>query len=73
MRDAIKELEPNQLVRKRDGEKYFGFKPTHLDTLIDQGAIPAPFPLVPGGRAKAWTGQQIIDWQRKRIPRDDKN
>lgn len=61
------ELDPNQIVRTRDGYKYFGLKSTALSDAIRDKRIPAPFTLTDGGRIKGWTGQQIIQWQAERI------
>lgn len=60
-----RELHPNEIVRYKDGQKYFGYKKTHLPDKIRDGTVPAPFRLSSDGRAKGWTGQQIIDHQRK--------
>lgn len=63
----IEELDPNQIVRKGEGPKYFGLKSTALDDAIKAELIPAPFALTEGGRAKGWTGRQIIDHHNARI------
>ena len=55
----FKKLDDNIIVRRRDGERFFGFKKTHLDKKIADGEIPRPFPLSPDGRAVAWFGWQI--------------
>ena len=65
MSDEIKELDPNQIVRWSEGRKYFGYKHTQLDEKIKSGEIPAPFPLSNTGRAKGWTGRQIIEHQQR--------
>src|SRR5206468_2628638 len=65
MKDDIAGLSPNQLVRLRDGEKYFGYKPTQRDKKIKQGLIPRPMRFSPGGRAVGWTGAQIIEHHRQ--------
>ena len=62
-----KELEPNEVVRKRHGYKFFGFKPTALNEKIRSGEIPAPIPMSDDGRAMAWFGWQIIEHQKKRL------
>ena len=62
------ELDPHQIVRFQDGEKYFGYKPSHLRALIDQGEIPPPLELSDTGRALGWLGQQIIDHHKKLRP-----
>jgi predicted DNA-binding transcriptional regulator AlpA len=61
----VEKLSPNQIIRKRDGEKYFGYKHTQLDAKIKAGEIPAPIKI--GTRACGWLGSQIIEWQRQLI------
>jgi len=64
---AAQGLDPNGIYRKAEGPKYFGLGPSQIDEAIKSGKIPRPFPLVDGGKAQGWTGQQIIDHQAKRI------
>jgi hypothetical protein len=66
-RQLLQGLEPNQIVRQKDGEKYFGFRPTQLKEKIEAGEIPALIPLSDSGRAKGWLGIQIIEYQAKRL------
>lgn len=63
--DDLPELDPNQLVRQSEGKKYFGFGPTRLKELEEQGVIPPTFPFSPGARARGWTGLQINTYRRK--------
>jgi predicted DNA-binding transcriptional regulator AlpA len=63
----LAELHPSEIVRLRDGAKFFGFKHSQLDEKIKSGEIPAPFPLSESGRAVGWTGAQIIEHQRRRL------
>jgi predicted DNA-binding transcriptional regulator AlpA len=67
------ELRPNEIVRKKDGFKYFGLKRTALDDAIKNNLIPKPFPLTKDGRAVGWTGQQILDHQRKLLEQANTN
>jgi predicted DNA-binding transcriptional regulator AlpA len=67
MKEIHEELHPNQIVRKREGAKYFGYKRSQLDEKIKSGEIPPTFPLSKSGRAQAWTGRQIIEYQRARL------
>ena len=62
----FKGLEPDQLVRWIDGPKYFGLRKSQLDDNIRKGLIPTPFAIVEGGRAKAWTGRQILEHHARR-------
>jgi predicted DNA-binding transcriptional regulator AlpA len=52
------ELGRNEIVRLRDGRRYFGYGPTTLAEKIKAGEIPEPIRL--GDRAR---GRQIIEWQ----------
>ena len=70
MADKTMELHPNQIVRWSEGKKYFGYRHTQLEEKIRTGEIPAPFLLSDTGRAKGWTGRQIIEHQRRRIEAD---
>ena len=63
----IDELDPRQIVRKGQGPKYFGLRPTALDEAIKAKRIPAPFVLIEGGHATGWLGSQIIEWQAQRL------
>jgi predicted DNA-binding transcriptional regulator AlpA len=65
--DLVLDLDPNEIIRRELGAKYFGLKRTQLDEQIKKGAIPKPFPLVEGGRATGWLGRQIIAHHRRRI------
>jgi predicted DNA-binding transcriptional regulator AlpA len=58
-------IHPNEIVRLKDGPKYYGLSPTQIDAKIKTGEIPAPIPLSASGRAKGWLGHQIIDHQRR--------
>ena len=51
--DLVLDLDPNEIIRREDGPKYFGLKRSQLDEQIKRGAIPRPFPLVEGGRVPA--------------------
>jgi predicted DNA-binding transcriptional regulator AlpA len=66
MSENLKGLEPDELVRWQDGPKYFGLQRSQLDDNIRKGLIPAPFSIVEGGRAKAWTGRQILEHHQRR-------
>ncbi len=65
MTEDFKDLDPSQIVRKCDGEKYFGYKHTQLDDKIKTGEIPAPKPLSSGGRAVGWFGWQVNEHHRR--------
>ena len=56
----LSQLHPNEIVRKRDGGKWFGLTLSGLEQAIRDKRIPAPISLTEGGRAKGWTGAQIL-------------
>jgi hypothetical protein len=58
----VTELNPYQIVRLHDGPLYFGFASTQLALKIKTGEIPEPQYLTAKGRARGWTGQQIINY-----------
>jgi hypothetical protein len=58
------ELNPLQIVRLSDGPLYFGLAPTQLGEKIKSGEIPEPQYLTATGRARGWTGAQIIEWHK---------
>ena len=66
MSQKLEQLDPNQIVRVREGRKYFGYGHSQIDEKIKSGEVPAPFPLSDSGRAMGWTGRQIIQWQAER-------
>jgi hypothetical protein len=55
-----KSLEPGELVRLKDIGKYIPLGPTQIRELVIHGLLGKPFPLVPGGRAKAVFKSKII-------------
>jgi|SRR5882724_9392141 len=56
-------LRPHHIVRYHEGAKFFGFGPTALAAKIKSGQIPAPKFLSDDGRARGWTGDQILQWR----------
>lgn len=48
-----------RILRMRDLHEKLKLSPSHLYSLIAKGLFPAPFPLVPGGRAKGWDEAEI--------------
>jgi predicted DNA-binding transcriptional regulator AlpA len=57
----MSEIDPHEIIRRKDGQKYFGFSDNMIDTKIKTGEIPAPMALSANGRAKGWLGSQIIE------------
>jgi predicted DNA-binding transcriptional regulator AlpA len=65
MDEKFSELDPYQIIRMSEGRKYFGYGPTQIDEKIRSGEIPAPIALSDTGRARGWTGRQIINHHRR--------
>jgi hypothetical protein len=65
MTDKPAELHPNEIVRWKDAPKYFGLRESHLREKIKAGEIDPPIPLSSTGRAKGFTGQQILEHQQR--------
>jgi hypothetical protein len=59
-------LSPFEIIRLADAQKYFGLASTELAGKIASGEIDQPkFITAPGGRARGFTGAQIIAHHRK--------
>jgi predicted DNA-binding transcriptional regulator AlpA len=63
-------LPPQQVVRLKEGRKYFGYGSTVIAEKIKAGEIPEPVRL--GDRARGWLGSQIIEWQRRLVEPEGK-
>jgi predicted DNA-binding transcriptional regulator AlpA len=63
------EMDPNEIVRTKNGRKVFGLGPTQIAKKIKLGEIPAPIPLSESGRASGWTGCQINEYRRQQAQR----
>jgi predicted DNA-binding transcriptional regulator AlpA len=61
------DLDPNQIFRPKEAEKYFGYKRSQLNEKIKSGEIDPPIPLSDSGRAVGFTGRQIIEHHRRRL------
>ena len=71
MSKALGKLHPNEIIRKHMGPKYFGLGATQLEEEIRRGTIPPPKVLSSNGRAKGWTGQQILDHQARLFEQEE--
>jgi hypothetical protein len=60
-------LDPGAFYRWSQGFKLFGLKHTQLSEAIKTGKLPPPLESVEGGKAKGWTGTQIIEHRRTRL------
>ena len=55
-----------RVLRMKDLPPKVGFQPSTLYELISSGGFPAPFKLVPGGRAAGWLESTIDAWLAER-------
>jgi prophage regulatory protein len=60
-----------RIIRKKDVYAYCGLKRTALEEEIAAGRFPKPISLTPGGRAKAFYEDEIIEWQKRRLTARD--
>jgi prophage regulatory protein len=64
----------DRIVRMRELAARMALSSSHLYALIRSGRFPKPVSLVPGGRAKGWTEQELSNWLRSRVQlRDSSN
>ena len=54
-----------RILRMKDLPPKVGFQPSTLYELIAHGKFPAPFKLVPGGRAAGWLEADVDEWVRQ--------
>jgi prophage regulatory protein len=55
-----------RVLRMKDLPPKVGFQPSTLYELIGEGKFPAPFKLIPGGRAAGWLESTIDSWIEER-------
>jgi predicted DNA-binding transcriptional regulator AlpA len=60
-------LDPNEIFRPRQAQKYFGLKHAQLALKVKRGEIPAPIRLSASGSAVGWLGSQLIEYHRRRL------
>ena len=51
-----------RILRMKDLPTKVGFQPSTIYELITKGKFPAPFKLVPGGRAAGWFETTVDEW-----------
>ena len=56
-------------LRMKDLPEKVGLRPSTIYALVAQGRFPAPFKLLPGGRAVGWLETTVDDWLGKQIER----
>ena len=55
-----------RVLRMKDLPQKVGYQPSTLYELIAAGKFPAPFKLVPGGRASGWLESTVDSWLEER-------
>jgi predicted DNA-binding transcriptional regulator AlpA len=65
----IPELEDSQIIRRKFGRDVFGLGDTQIDKKIALGEIPKPIPICETGRASAWNGHLVNEYNRLKIAR----
>jgi hypothetical protein len=60
-------LDPAAFYRWSQGFKLFGLKHSQLCEAVKTGKLPPPMESAEGGKAKGWTGSQIIRHRRERF------
>ena len=61
-----------RVIRMKELPSKIGFQPSTIYELIAKGKFPAPFKLVPGGRAAGWLESTIDAWLENRLQQNDK-
>lgn len=56
------EKTPERIVRMKELSALVGYAPSTLYELVARGKFPAPFKLIPGGRAAGWRQSEIFQW-----------
>ena len=51
-----------RILRMKDLPAKIGFQPSTIYEMIANGRFPAPFKLVPGGRAAGWFETTVDEW-----------
>jgi len=51
-----------RILRMKDLPSKTGFQPSTIYEFVAKGKFPAPFKLVPGGRAAGWLENTVDDW-----------
>lgn len=62
-----KTLHPDRLLRWIDVKPIVGICRSHAHQLAARGLFPKPRKLVPGGRASAWSYNEIQEWVQQRV------
>jgi predicted DNA-binding transcriptional regulator AlpA len=60
-------LDPNEIFRPKQAEKYFGLRHSQIALKVKAGEIPAPIKLSASGSAVGWLGSQINEYHKTRL------
>jgi prophage regulatory protein len=55
-----------RILRMRDLPQKVGFRPSTIYEMVAAGQFPAPFKIVPGGRASGWLESSVDAWLDER-------
>ena len=58
-----------RILRMKDLPSRTGFQPSTIYEFISKGKFPAPFKLVPGGRAAGWFEITVDEWLAEQAER----
>jgi prophage regulatory protein len=59
-------LDSHRIVRMQEVTERVALKPSTIYGMVQVGKFPAPFKIIPGGRAAGWMLQDIEAWLRMR-------
>jgi prophage regulatory protein len=65
----IDDTQVARTLRMKDLPEKIGLRPSTIYALVAQGRFPAPFKLLPGGRAVGWLETTVDDWLGEQIER----
>lgn len=67
--DLTERINPDLIYRTSNpiAKAVIGLGPTQTWEAVKRGELPPPVALTDSGYAKGWTGQQLIDLQRRRV------
>jgi prophage regulatory protein len=60
-----------RLIRVKEVRELTGLSRSYIYSLSAEGLFPRSVPLVPGGTAKAWLHDEIMDWLEGRVAERD--
>ena len=60
-----------RLIRIREVRELTGLSRSYIYSLSAEGLFPRSIPLVPGGTARAWLHDEVMDWLEGRVAERD--